>query len=146
MEEHKIDVFKSVFKFEDNKSYLLIEKLEPDTFDFSSKNVSTLIVEVITQNNHDNHSYIVVECTKDDACSIIGEIISTNNKSTAPTFYFVSNMTLYSYERTDTEITLKPIHTKTSEDDDWFFKTLFLKKRVSMFSYDRIDGLLTYSI
>lgn len=146
MEEHTIDVFKSVFKFEDNKSYLLIENLEPNTFDFSNKNVSNLVVEVTTQNNHDKHSYIVVECTKDDACSIIGEIISTNNKSTAPTFYFVSNMTLYSYVRTDTEITLKPIHTKTSEDDDWFFKTLFLKKRVSMFSYNKIDGLLTYSI
>ena len=141
-----IELFKYLFKFEDNKSYLLIENLEPNTFDFSNKNVSNLVVEVTTQNDHDKHSYIVVECTKDDACSIIGEIISTNNKSTAPTFYFVSNMTLYSYVRTDTEIALKPIHTKTSEDDDWFFKTLFLKKRVSMFSYDKIDGLLTYSI
>lgn len=141
-----IEVFKSIFKFEDNKSYLLIENLEPNTFDFSNKNVSNLVVEVTTQNNHDKHSYSVVECTKDDACSIIGEIISTNNKSTTPTFHFVSNMTLYSYACTDGEITLKPIHTKTSEDDDWFFKTLFLKKRVSMFSYNKIDGLLTYSI
>lgn len=146
MEEHTIDVFKSVFKFEDNKSYLLIENLEPNTFDFSNKNVSNLVVEVTIQNNHDKHSYIVNECTKDDACSIIGEIISTNNKSTAPTFYFVSNMTLYSYVRTDTGIVLKPIYTKVSEDADWFFKTLFLKKRVSMFSYDNIDGTLTYSI
>lgn len=146
MNEHQLKVFESVFKFEDNKSYLLLENLDTNHLNVLDNAVSKLEVDVTTQFKCDKHSYVILECDKDTACHTIQKLISVSNQPNVPTVYFVTSMTLYSYMNTDVGVSMKPIFTKTSDDIDWFFKTLFLKKRVSMFSYDNIDGTLTYSI
>lgn len=146
MNEHQLNMFERVFKFEDNKSYLLIENLDTNYLNVLDGAVSKLTVDVITQSKRDKHSYVVMECGKDTACHTIQKLISMGNQFNTPTIYFVTSMTLYSYMNIDGGISLKPIFTKTSEDVDWFFNALFLKKRVSMFSYDKIDGTLAYSI